>query len=1126
MAGFNIQQALQRKQPGSVSPTDTSSAAPKKKSAFDIALAVGGYNINAARKLVKGAGTLGKAVLQGTARGISTIGRDPSEMVDPTQTPGGKVFGAKRFFGTDQPFSLESETAPISKFVSEKLGTSEGTTQKVLVPLMGALNALDLTTGGGKKEAIIQGIKTVDNIIGARQLFKDAGVTDDVIDTLKLDRRAVATKTDAEAEALIKEATVRPAPVPERAPVPTQEKNPTVTSVRATDDVLLTEAKKYKTAEEFADTVSDSRIEPFVTALRTAEKNLRRAQRQGIDEIDDVTEAQQRALADFHAAADDFVKNKEEYNRLLAYAKQTSTEVDLGAKELTPKYGDKSQLTDIWKKANSTQEKQTVVTPATQERGFVSSVKEKVPGAVKVAGQYVPRSTDELSIKAANLVRSNPAEAERLALAGSDENAVALASELIKKYSDDATKAVDDLARNNAYDKVAEIANTIAPKLTEQGRAIQAASILGRMTPEGQLRFAAREIQKFNETNPLKKIPELTGEQAKVITDEMRAIGQMPDGIEKAMRFQKLQNTINDLVPTPLWKKITTIWKAGLLTGVKTTGLNLFSNLGHSVSEVAKDAPAAVVDSVASLFTGKRTKTFTLRKAFDGIKEGSVKGKRYFSTGFDERNIGSKLDYNRVNFGKGVVGKAFQAYTDTVFRLLGATDQPFYYAAMSRSLMDQALASGKNLGLKGKELVEHAYKIVENPTDEMIRYGVSDATTAVFQNRTNLGDMAGTVQKIPGVGQILLPFARTPSSVAMQIIGYSPVGAIKTIIENVGRGKFDQRMFSQGMGRSIVGTAFLALGYKLAEKNMVSLGFPTGNEPEQELQKAEGRKANAILINGKWRSPMVLGPLGNIILAGAYFGDAVKKTGSPTEAAAVASAGVWKSFLEQTFLTGINNATKALTDPETYATSYLKNLTASFVPTLVSDVARATDPLERKVQPGFNLDAAQSRIPGLRRGLEPDVDVLGRERESAGNPLEILADPTRPSPATPGVVTDELRRIMDAGHNVSLTKVGDKAGYDALSPEQNTELWKKTGEILNSKLTSLFNSPQYRKMDDEQRADAIKGFIKKSQDYGRAATVVEVTEGLSGEALKTKLSELKAAGLLTRDVLNAYQSIR
>lgn len=958
MAGFNVQQALQKK--------------PVKQAPLPQALPFDATKTGIAVNTIKGlpkafSEVIGQPFLQATAAlGGAVSGK--------TLTPSTQF--QKDLYGTDK--SLTFTQAGVSNF-----GVKE---TNPIAPTLGFLaGAMELIPGG---KNLKQSIKSVNDIAGARRLFKDAGVADETIDALKLDSRAVAAKTDVEAEAIIKEATATPKQVTPTAPV--------------------------KVADE--------------------------------------------------------------------------------------------------------------VVP--QERGFTASVKEAVPQASKVAGQYVPRSTDALAIKAVNLIKSNPAEAERIALSGSDENAVALASELIKKYSDDAAKATDDLARNNAYDKVAEIANSIAPKLTEQGRAIQAASILGRMTPEGQLRFAAREIQRYNEANPLRKIPELTGEQAKVISDEMRAIGQMPDGLEKAMRFQKLQNTVNDLVPTPLWKKVTTVWKAGLLTGLKTTGLNIFSNLGHAVTEIAKDAPAAVVDSVASLFTGKRTKTFTLRNAFNGIKEGSIKGKRYFSTGFDERNIGTKLDYNRVNFGKGVVGKAFQAYTDTVFRVLGSTDQPFYYAAMSRSLMDQALANGKNLGLKGKELAEHAYKIVENPTDEMIRYGVADATTAVFQNRTKLGDAAGTIQKIPGVGQILLPFARTPSSVAMQIIGYSPVGAIKTIFENVGRGKFDQRMFSQDMGRSVLGTAFLALGYKLAENNMVSLGFPTGDEREQELQKAEGRKANAILINGKWRSPMVLGPIGNVILAGAYFGDSVKKTGSPTEAASVAAAGVWKSFLEQTFLTGINNATKALNDPDTYATAYLKNLTASAVPTIVSDVARATDPLERKVQQGVNLEAVQARLPVLRKGLEPDVDVLGRERQSVGNPLEILLDPTRPSPTTPGIVTDELRRIVDAGHNVSPTKVGDKAGYDALTKEQNTELWKKTGEILNSKLTGLFNSSQYKKMDDEQRAKAIDEFVKKSQDYGRAATVVEVTEGLSGEELKAKLSELKASGLLTRDVLRAYQSIR
>ena len=128
----------------------------------------------------------------------------------------------------------------------------------------------------------------------------------------------------------------------------------------------------------------------------------------------------------------------------------------------------------------------------------------------------------------------------------------------------------------------------MAKNLTEQGRAVQAASILGRLTPEGQIRFAARQIQKYNEEieksgkgiiGLKKKIPELTAEQEKTIVQEMKAIEAMPDGTEKAMKFQQLQNYISDLVPSSLYQKIVSVWKAGLLTGIKTSGLNIFSNL-------------------------------------------------------------------------------------------------------------------------------------------------------------------------------------------------------------------------------------------------------------------------------------------------------------------------------------------------------------------------------------------------------------------------------------------------------------------------------------------------------------------------------------------------------------------
>lgn len=758
-------------------------------------------------------------------------------------------------------------------------------------------------------------------------------------------------------------------------------------------------------------------------------------------------------------------------------------------------------------------------------RRFVESAKEVIPQANKIAGQYIPRSTDTLAIKAKNLIRETPQIAERIALTESNDNAVAIASELLKKYADDAAKATDPSTVNAIYDKAAEVANTLAPKLTEQGRAIQAASILGRLTPEGQVRFAAREIQRFNETVPLaKRIPELTGEQAKYITEEMKVINAMADGTEKAVRFQKLQNYVQDLIPTPVMNKVIAVWKAGLLTGIKTQGLNIFSNLFHGTSEIVKDVPAAIVDSVASLFTGQRTKAFTTKGLGTGAKEGFDKGLRYFKTGFDERNIGAKFDYTRVNFGKGIVAKAFQAYTDTVFRFIGAQDQPFYYGALSRSLMDQALAQGMNVGKKGKELVQFAEDLVQNPTEEMIRYAVADATISVFQNKTKLGEAARAIQKIPVAGQVVLPFGRTPSAVAMQIINYSPIGIAKTIIENIGKGKFDQRLFSQGMGRGLTGTAILSIGYELAKKGLISLDSPIVNEREQELQKAEGKKANAIKVDGKWRSPTVLGPAGNLLLIGGQIQNALQTSGSATEAMTKTVLGASKAFTEQTFLTGLKDAVNAVTDPARYAKSYLPNLIASFVPTAISDISRAVDPLERRTE--TMAQRVQARIPFARQGLEPQVDILGRQRESVGNPLEILADPTRPSEERGTPVTTELRRLTDAGFKIAPTLLGDKAGYKGLSQEENTRLWELAGGIINDKLTSLFSKEEYLKLSDDEKGNVVEKIIDKAKINARTGMVIELTDGLEGEELKAKLSELKAGGLLTREVLSKYHKLR
>jgi len=769
------------------------------------------------------------------------------------------------------------------------------------------------------------------------------------------------------------------------------------------------------------------------------------------------------------------------------------------------------------------------------ERGFLTSTKEVTP-PIKVSRQYIPRETDELAIKAKNLIKEDIRTAEKLALTGTDDKAVATASELIKHYSDLAKKVVTQVEKNAYYDKIAEISVEIAPKLTEQGRAIQAASILVRQTPEGQVRFAARTIQKYNEAienmkgglfGLRKKVPELTSEQAKNILVKAKKIQEMSDGTKKAMAFQKLQNEITDLVPSPWYKKIINIWKAGLLTGLKTSGLNDLSNLSHGTSEIVKDIPAVAVDSVTSLFTKKRTLAFTVKGIKEGLEEGLKKGWRYMKTGFDERNVGAKLDWRRVSFGKSKFAKAIQKYEESVFHWMGAQDQPFYYGAKARSIASQAIAQGKNKGLKGKTLRKFVQNLIENPTDNMIRYATNDAEIAVFQNRTLLGDIARGIQKVPG-GEVVVPFGRTPSAVIMQTFNYSPAGIVKTIVQNIGKGKFDQRLFSQGIGRGIIGTATFYIGMKLAENGLIALDYPR-SEREQNQWKLEGKRPNSFKTSdGKWRSVLPLGPLGMTILFGAHLQNTINNKGSFSAGLPEAISATAKSFSEQTFLTGVNQFASALNDPGRYAYNVTSRTFSSSIPTLISDVARSIDPLERRnyaKTEGF-LAPFKARIPFLRQTLEPRIDVFGSPLARAGNSIETMIDPTRPTRIKSNRLVEELKRLANVDYWATPTRFADEKSYTkVLTPQQITYLQEKAGQILEEKLEKLLDHPTYKKADDAGKKRLIQNFTERARLDTRAEMVEELVANMDSEETRAKLKELKENGFLTEQVFKRWYEL-
>lgn len=765
-----------------------------------------------------------------------------------------------------------------------------------------------------------------------------------------------------------------------------------------------------------------------------------------------------------------------------------------------------------------------------QERGFISSIKEEMP-EIKIAGQYVPRSTDRLAKKAKTLINENIDLAEKIALEGTDDAAIATGAELLKHYTQQAEKATTQVNKDMLYDKAAELGNSMAKRLTELGRSVQAASILSRLTPEGQLRFAAKTIQKYNQEvvnsnngflGLKKQIPEITSEQSKYILEQMKIINIMPEGEEKYLEFQRLQNYISELVPTPLYDKMTALWKAGLLTGIKTTGVNILSNASHAFTEIIKEIPATGVDSIVSLFTKQRTVSPTFKGTLSGLKEGTVKGFKFLKTGYDERNVLARFDFKKVSFGKGKIAKALQTYEESIFKLLGAEDQPFYYGAKARSIYEQAKVQAINKKLKGEEKAKFIQDLVSNPTDEMLMLSVSDAQISVFQNKTILSEAGKKIQEIPG-GEFVLPFNKTPAAYAMQILNYTPVGIVKTIFQNLGKGKFDQKKFSQGLGRGITGIAALALGVYLYDKGVLSLDMPK-SEKDRQLQKAEGKSANSILVGDKYRNVNILGPIGAVILLGGQFKKVLDDTGSVSAATGIGLLSSWKTFTEQTFLKGVNQFTTALNEPDRYAETLVNGLFASIVPTLIADIAKATDPTVRRPENMFQK--LMERVPGLSRTLEPQIDILGQEVKRKENFLEIMADPTRPVTKTNDEVINEIVRLTESKLPISTSLLGDKKGFKILTQEQNTEMWEQAGVTAYNKIISLMGNPAYENMEDSDRAKEINKIFDKSKLLARTAKVIEITQGLEGDELMLKLSEAKKDGILSSEVFNLYKKLR
>ena len=419
-------------------------------------------------------------------------------------------------------------------------------------------------------------------------------------------------------------------------------------------------------------------------------------------------------------------------------------------------------------------------------------------------------------------------------------------------------KAIEKLDAAGKHDAASALHDSLSEHATAGGQQVQALSLLYNRSPQGLFNKAIRDINKANEKG-YKMAPEVRA-NLKSLTDNIKNATNQD---EKELAIGLLQKEVQKHLPTNAAQNAISVWKAGLLSGPITHAGNAASNATFGTLKKISDAPATLTDMGLARFgktdlgqklgfAGERTKGFTVRGVVSGTGEGAEKGLQTLKTGVDARNIvnGKYEGHGELNFKNPVIQKVFGDTSNGVFRLLSSGDQPFYYAAAKNSLYDQSIAAARNQGLKGNDLRNFVKNSVENPSTKMANQAQLDAQKAVLgEDRAISNNVSQFVGKHTAL-QAIVPFTRVPTNFLAQSLDYTPVGAIANVVKqvkNVKGGKgVDQRSLSEAIGKATTGTGLIFLGAELANSNMLSGQYPSGDPKESERWKAEGIQPNSI----------------------------------------------------------------------------------------------------------------------------------------------------------------------------------------------------------------------------------------------------------------------------------------
>ena len=229
------------------------------------------------------------------------------------------------------------------------------------------------------------------------------------------------------------------------------------------------------------------------------------------------------------------------------------------------------------------------------------------------------------------------------------------------------------------------------------------------------------------------------------------------------------------------------------------------------------------------------------------------------------------------------------------------------------------------------------------------------------------------VNKFPGA-RLILPFIRTPANILKELIKRTPAAPIlKEVRQDILAGGAKRDL---AYARVAIGTSAMCYGVNLAEQGVITGGGP--KDPNMRKIWLMTNQPYSIKINDKWYPYGRLEPIGTLfgMAADYYEFNAWKPTeqtdSEDTSLEIQALAVVLQNAGQKTFLMGLADAARAISDPTRYGESWVQRLTGGLAQPLYSsmlrDVEKAIDPelSEKKVDPTTEMRIKGKTVPGVQ----------------------------------------------------------------------------------------------------------------------------------------------------------------